>query len=167
MWMDTQKARCAECRSEISVPATYAHGDHVKCPTCGTRHKVVRSGEAVRLVLADTTPIKEALRANEAQVTRLEAELRHARASFGVGVNGIGIGVAYAIWQVGFKDRPIELGLVWEVVGVAVLCGVLLELANFFFLAKRKQMSRLNREIEEVRTEGRALQQKLREASRV
>ena len=96
--MDTQKARCVECRSEISVPGSYAHGDHVKCPTCGTRHKVVRSGEAVRLVLADITPLKEALRANEAQVSRLEAELRHARHSFRIGVNGIGFGVVYVVW---------------------------------------------------------------------
>jgi len=139
----------------------------VKCATCGTRHKVVRSGEAVRLVLADIGPLKEALRANEAQQNRLEAELRHARASFGVGVNGIGIGVAYAIWQVGFKDRQIGMGLVWEVVGVAVICGVLLELANYFFLAKRKAMSRLAHEIEETEAEARALQQKIREASRV
>ena len=165
--MDTQKARCAECRSEISVPATYAHGDHVKCPTCGTRHKVVRSGEAVRLVLADITPIKEALRANEAQVSRLEAELRHARASFGVGINGFGVGVAYAIWQVGFKDGQIGMPLLWEVVGVAILSGVLLELANYFFLAKRKAMSRLSGEIEEIEAERRSLEQKIREASRV
>ncbi|PYQ15602.1 MAG: hypothetical protein DMF80_08360 [Acidobacteria bacterium] len=165
--MDTQKARCVECRSEISVPGSYAHGDHVKCPTCGTRHKVVRSGEAVRLVLADITPLKEALRANEAQVSRLEAELRHARHSFRIGVNGIGFGVVYVVWQIALKERPIGTDLVWEAVGVAVLTGVLLELANFFFFAKRKQMSRLSREIEEVEAEGRALQQKLREASRV
>src|SRR5438445_278668 len=41
--VDTQKARCAECRTDISIPSTYAHGDHVKCATCQTRHKVVRS----------------------------------------------------------------------------------------------------------------------------
>ena len=165
--MDTQKARCAECRSEISIPSTYSHGDHVKCGTCGTRHKVVRSGEAVRLVLADVGPLKEALRANEVQQQRLEAELRHARASYGVGVNGIGIGVAYAIWQVGFKDRQIAIGLLWEVIAVAVLSGLLLELINFFFLAKRKAMSRLSAEIEQVEAEANALKQKIREASRV
>ena len=110
--MDTQKARCAECRTDISIPSTYAHGDHVKCATCQTRHKVVRSGEAVRLVLADVGPLKDALRANEMQQSRLEAELRHARASLGIGVpNGIGISVAYAIWQVGFKDRQIGMPL--------------------------------------------------------
>jgi hypothetical protein len=165
--VDTQKVRCAECRTEISVPSTYAHGDHIKCATCGTRHKVVRSGEAVRLVLADIGPLKEALRANEMQQSRLEAELRHARARFGIGVNGIGISVAYAIWQVGFKDRPIGMPLFWEVVTVAIISGVLLELANYFFLAKRKAMSRLSGEIEEVEAERRSLEQKIREASRV
>jgi hypothetical protein len=165
--VDTQKARCAECRTEISIPSTYAHGDHVKCATCGTRHKVVRTGEAVRLVLADIGPLKEALHGYEVQLSRLEAELRHARASYGIGVNGIGLGVAYAIWQVGFKDRQIGIGLLWEVIMVAVLSGVLLELANYFFLAKRKAMSRLAGEIEEVEAEARAVQQKIREASRV
>lgn len=166
--METQKARCAECRTEISVPSTYAHGDHVKCATCGTRHKVVRSGgDAVRLVLADVGPLRDALRANEMQQSRLEAELRAARASFGIGVNGIGLGVAYAIWQVGFKDRQIAIDLLWEVVGVAVLCGVLLEMANYLFLAKRKAMSRLSDEIAQVEAEATALKQKIRESSRV
>jgi len=162
-----QKARCAECRTEIEIPSSYAHGDHVKCATCGTRHKVVRTGEAVRLVLADVGPLKETLRQYEAQQNRLEAELRHARASFGVGVNGIGIGVAYAIWQVAFKEGQIGVPLLWEAVAVAVVSGVLLELANYFFLAKRKAMSRLSQEIEEVEAEARAVQQKIREASRV
>lgn len=167
--MDTQKARCAECRTEISVPSTYAHGDHVKCATCGTRHKVVRSGgDGVRLVLADVGPLKDALRANEMQQSRLEAELRAARASFGIGVpNGIGLSVAYAIWQVGFKDRQIALDLLWEVIGVAVLCGVLLEMANYLFLAKRKAISRLSDEIEQVEAEATTLKQKIRESSRV
>jgi len=165
--METQKARCAECRSEIAVPSTYAQGDHIKCATCGTRHKVSRSGDAVRLVLADTTPLKDALRANQVQEGRLEAELRAARASFGIGVNGIGISVAYAIWQVGFRDRTIAMSLLWEVVAVAVISGVMLELANYFFLAKRKAMSRLAEEIDDLRAEARTLQQKIREASRV
>jgi DNA-directed RNA polymerase subunit RPC12/RpoP len=165
--VDTHKGRCAECRTEIAVPDSYAQGDHIKCATCGTRHKVSRSGESLRLVLADVGPLKDALRANEMQQSRLEAELRAARASYGVGVNGIGLSVAYAIWQVGFKDRQIALDLLWEVIGVAVLCGVLLELANYMFLAKRKAMSRLSEEIEEAEAEANALKQKIREASRV
>jgi hypothetical protein len=97
----------------------------------------------------------------------LESELRIARGSFGVGVNGIGVALIYALWQVGLRERQIGTGLLWETLAVAVLSGVLLELANFFFLAKRKAMSRLSQEIEEVRAEGRTLQQKIREASRV
>ena len=156
-----------ECRTEIAVPSSYTQGDHVKCATCGTRHKVSRSGESLRLVLADVGPLKDALQANEMQQSRLEAELRAARASFGIGVNGIGLSVAYAIWQVGFKDRQIALDLLWEVIGVAVLCGVLLEMANYLFLAKRKVMSRLSEELEDLETEASALKQKIREASRV
>ena len=156
-----------ECRTEIAVPSSYTQGDHVKCATCGTRHKVSRSGESLRLVLADVGPLKDALQANEMQQSRLEAELRAARASFGIGVNGIGLSVAYAIWQVGFKDRQIALDLLWEVMGVAVLCGVLLEMANYLFLAKRKVMSRLSEELEDLETEASALKQKIREASRV
>jgi hypothetical protein len=165
--VDAQKVPCVECRTEIAVPSSYAQGDHVKCPTCGTRHKVSRSGESVRLVLADVGPLKDALQANEMQQSRLEAELRAARASFGIGVNGIGLSVAYAIWQVGFKDRQIALDLLWEVIGVAVLCGVLLEMANYLFLAKRKVMSRLSEEIEDLETEASALKLKIRDASRV
>ena len=38
-------------------------------------------------------------------VERLEDEIRGARRSFGIGVNGLGIGVAYAIYQVALKER--------------------------------------------------------------
>jgi hypothetical protein len=51
-------------------------------------------------------------------------------------------------------------------VGVAVLSGVLLEAANFFFLAKRKRLSQLTTELTGARAEGRSLQQKIREAGR-
>jgi len=55
----------------------------------------------------------------------------------------------------------------WEAVGIAILSGLLLEAANFFFLAKRQRMSRLSADIQEARAEGRSLQQKIREATRV
>jgi DNA-directed RNA polymerase subunit RPC12/RpoP len=161
-----QKLRCAHCRSDISVPESYQHGDHIKCGSCGMRHKVSR-GDVVRLVIADVGPLRDALQANKSLTERLEAELRHARGSFGVGVNGLGIGVIYAMWQIVRNDRAIEAGLGWEAAGVAVLSGVLLEAANFFFLAKRQRLTRLGTEIDEARAEGRALQQKIREAGRV
>jgi len=50
---------------------------------------------------------------------------------------------------------------------VAIVTGLALEAANFFFLAKRQRMRRLGDEIDEARTEGRSLEQKIREASRV
>src|SRR6185295_10455862 len=88
-----QKARCVHCRALISVPDTYHHGDHIKCGACGTQHKVAR-GDVLRLVLADTAPLRDAYTVNQALVDRLEAEMRDSRASLGIGVNGFAIGVA-------------------------------------------------------------------------
>ena len=162
-----QKAHCVHCRGEVSVPDTYAHGDHIKCGACNTQHKVVRSGSAVRLVLADIGPLREAYQANQALIERLEAELRAARGSFGLGANGFGIGVAYFLWQVAAQEQTPDVALVWKAVFIAVASGVTLELLNFLFLTKRKKISRLNAEIREAEDDGRALQKKLREAQRV
>jgi hypothetical protein len=162
----TQRARCVNCRVDIVVPDSYAHGDHIKCGQCGTKHKVAR-GEVLRLVIADTAPLKEALANNRALVERMDAELAAARASLGIGVNGIGLGVAYLLWQVGFLDRPIARDVFLEGVAVAIVTGLMLELANYLFLAKRQKMSRLSAEIVEARQEGRQLEQKIREASKV
>jgi len=112
-------------------------------------------------------PLRDALVANRALTERLEAELRHARGSFGVGVNGFGIGVIYAIAEIVREDRNINASLATEAVMVAIVSGILLEAANFFFLAKRQRLRRLGEEIDEARAEGRALQQKIRDASRV
>jgi hypothetical protein len=130
------------------------------------RHKVSR-GEVLRLVIADAAPLKEALQANQAMTERLEAELRGVRGSFGVGVNGLGLALIYALWEIVRKDHAIDAGLAWESLAVAVLSGVALEAANFFFLAKRQRMTRLSTEIEEAEAESRLLQQKIREAGRV
>ena len=161
-----QKGRCAHCRSDIAVPATYAHGDFIKCGTCGMQHKVVR-GEGMRLVIADVAPLKEALRANDAMVDRLEDELKGARRSFGIGANGVGIGVAYAIYLVAFKEHALDMELVTRAVLVMVASGVFLELLNYFFLAKRQRVKRLQAEIAEARENSDELQQKIRESSRV
>lgn len=162
----SQKVRCVNCRTDISVPSTYAHGDHIKCGSCGMKHKVVR-GDVLRLVLADAAPLRESLHSNQQLIERLEAELYAARASFGIGINGVGIGVAYLLWQVGLEGRMLAQNLFIEAVGVAVASGVALELANYLFLAKRQKMRRLANEIAEARQDGRALEQKIREASRV
>jgi hypothetical protein len=162
----TPKARCVYCRSEISVPAAYAHGDHIKCGSCGTKHKVAR-GEVLRLVLADVGPLQDALRANELHLDRLEAELAHARASFGIGANGLGIAVIFVLWKVTYGSVDWSMDLLWSAVGVAIGSGLLLELANYAFLAKRRAISRVLLEIETAQAEGARLKQLIREASRL
>jgi hypothetical protein len=158
--------RCVNCRSEIAVPDTYAHGDHVKCASCGTRHKVQR-GEGVRLVLADVAPLKDAVGANEQLISRLEEDLHQTRSSFGMGANGIIVGVLYAVWLVAFRQQMLSVGLLESALLVAAGVAIALEAANFLFLSKRRRMSRLSAEIAEAQEEGRRLQQKIREAGRV
>jgi predicted RNA-binding Zn-ribbon protein involved in translation (DUF1610 family) len=160
------KARCVSCREEIAVGDRYAHGDHIKCGVCGTKHKVVR-GDRLRLVIADVGPLRDVLAQNERLVERLEAELAHARASLGIGANGVGIGVAYALYQMGINQAPISTGLLWTSIAVAIFAGLLLELANWSFLAKRNAMMRISSELEEARSEGQKLRTQIREATRV
>ena len=165
-----QKARCVHCRGDISVPDTYAHGDHIKCGACHTQHKVVRGENAIRLVIADVGPLREAYQANQALVERLEDELKAARGSFGIGANGFGIGLIYFLYQIrpwAGQEVTIDADLAWKSVAVIVISGIALELLNFLFLAKRKKMSRLSADIREARENGREIQKKLREAQRV
>jgi hypothetical protein len=154
------------CREEITIPDQYAHGDHIACGGCGTKHKVVR-GDRVRLVLADVTPLRDALSQNQRTVNRIEAELAQARASFGIGANGLGVGVAFAVYQVGFNDVPLSMNLLWNAIGVALVVGLLLEAANWAFLAKRQAITRLSEELNEAEAEARQLRQKIRDATRV
>jgi hypothetical protein len=161
-----QQAPCVNCREAISVPAHYAHGDHIACGACRTKHKVVR-GDRLRLVLADVGPLRDALGQNQQLVNRLEAELAHARASFGIGANGIGIGVAFAVYQVGWRGAPLSTNLLLNAAGIALVSGLLLEAANWSFLAKRSAITRITAELEEARAEGARIRQQIREASRV
>ena len=161
-----QTARCIYCREEVSVTDRYAHGDHVKCGACGTKHKVVRA-DRLRLVLADVGPLRDALGQNQKLVDRLEAELAHARASFGIGINGFGIGLIYALYQVGMNGYPLSTTLLLNATGIAVVTGVLLEAANWSFLAKRSAITRIDRELDEARSEGNRIRQQMREATRV
>jgi hypothetical protein len=150
----------------VTCPVSFAQGDLFKCGTCGTQHKVIR-GDVLRLVLADAGPLKDALRGYEQQVGRLEGELRIARGSWGIGVNGLGVGVAYALWQVARNDQPWSGGLIFRAVAIAIVSGVILEALNYFFLAKRQQMTRLSAEIEAAQEEIQRLRQQIRDASRV
>ncbi|HUL78102.1 MAG TPA: hypothetical protein VL691_12635 [Vicinamibacteria bacterium] len=162
----SQKARCTHCREEVSVPDSYAHGDHIKCGTCGTKHKVVR-GDRLRLVISDVAPLRDALAHNQQLVGRLEADLADARASFGIGANGIGIGVIFVVYEVGMKGAPLSTNLLLNALGIAVVSGLVLEAANWSFLAKRNAMTRLSKELEEARGEGARLRQQIRDATRV
>lgn len=162
----SEKARCVHCREEVSVSDRYAHGDHIKCGVCGTKHKVVR-GDRLRLVIADATPLRDTLGQNQQLVTRLEDELARARLSFGIGANGILIGVIFGLYQVGMKGAPLSASLFANAAGIAVVSGLLLEAANWSFLAKRSAITRISRELEEARGEGQRLRQQIREATRV
>jgi len=149
------------------VPESYAQGDHIKCGTCGTKHKVVR-GEKLRLVLSDVGPLRETLQNSRDRISRLEDELRGARRAVGIGVNaGLGAGAIYAVYQVAEKEASWTAGLVWEAVFVTLVVGVVMELANYLFLAKRQRISRITTELAELRSEQRQLEQRLREAGRV
>jgi hypothetical protein len=155
--------RCMECQAEVDVPESYADGDQIKCRVCGTALKVRRS-PALRLVLADVEPVRAQIRANQTAVAQLERDLRKARGSMGIGVNGLAVAVAYVAWQIVFRDQLISTGLILAAGVLALVAGVALEAANYLFLAKRREMDRLSDEVAQLKQEGYALNRKLREA---
>jgi hypothetical protein len=59
------------------------------------------------------------------------------------------------------------MNLLWNAIGIAILAGLLLEAANWAFLAKRQALTRLAEELEETQQEARRLRQRVREATRV
>ncbi len=163
---DVTPGRCLSCRSEVMVPNHFADGDIMQCAVCRMSLKIVRSSAAgtVRLVIADVTPLRDEMTSIELRVSGLESDLRRARASLGIGANGFGLGVLYVIAQVMLEDAALSRGLL--LIAIAIACGIGLELANFFFLAKRREMSRLSAEIDEANSEIRQLQAKIRESVR-
>jgi hypothetical protein len=154
------------CRVEVVVPASYEHGDQVRCGSCGTGHRVLR-GDRVRLVLADVSALREEVRAAEERAGQIEADLQRARGSIGIGVNGLAVGLAYLLWQIGLADQTWAPPLLWRAAGLSLVSGVLLELANYLFLAKRQAMIRLSEDLEQARADLRLARQRLRDASRV
>jgi hypothetical protein len=100
-------------------------------------------------------------------VERLHDELQGARRSFGLGVNGLGIGVAYAIYLVALKEHALDAQLLTKAVTAMVGSGIFLELLNYFFLAKRQRVKRLSAELDEAQQDSEELAQKIRESSRV
>jgi hypothetical protein len=162
---DTASARCPNCRGEVNVPTGFTHGDHIKCSSCGTGLKVSR-GEALRLLYADISPLKDALRESQERIERLEDELRGARGSVGMGVHGLYVGAFYVGYQLFIKDQDLRLGLFAAGLGLAAGIAVALEVLNYFFLTKRKRITRLAAEVEDERRHGRELRQRLRDATR-
>jgi DNA-directed RNA polymerase subunit RPC12/RpoP len=163
---EAPKARCVHCRSEVTVPASYAHRDHIKCPDCGTRHRISR-GEVLRLVLADVAPLKEALESNRQLVDRLQNDLQATTMSFGLAANGLVVGVLYFFWRAFLEGAPVTLALIVQALGLSLLSAVIIEIVNYLFLGKRRRLNQLTAEIEEARADANELQQKIREAGRV
>jgi predicted RNA-binding Zn-ribbon protein involved in translation (DUF1610 family) len=160
------KAQCVSCRENVAVPEQYAHGDYITCGACGTKHKVAR-GEKVRLVIADVTPLRDSLAQNDRTQARLKSDRSRVERSFGIGVNGIVIGVGFVLYQVLLKGAPVNGNLIGNAIGVAVVCGLLLEAVNWAFLGKRQRITRLSEELDELEVEARVLRQKIRDASRL
>lgn len=158
-------ARCAECGGAISLSDTDTHGAQVRCPSCQTVMRVLRR-PGTRLVHADVDPLRHALQAGQRRERELERELGRARASMGIGINGLGIGLLYVIAKVALEEQPLTRELIVTALVIAAAAGVALELANFLFLAKRRELGRLSRELERVASDNRRLQSRLRDAQR-
>jgi hypothetical protein len=160
-----QIGRCVSCRSEVSVPDSYADGDQISCGSCSVQLRIVRAG-GLRLVIADPLALQESLRQLKQEIARANVELQAARASWGIGVNGLGIGVLYVVARVALEGRDLNRGLIIESVVLSVLVGVLLEATNYLFLAKRQAIARLTQQLKLAVAEQRELQRKIRESAR-
>jgi DNA-directed RNA polymerase subunit RPC12/RpoP len=161
----TTKARCVHCREEVEILERYAHGDHIRCGACGTDHKILR-GDRVRLVHGDVAPLRDALAQNEQLIHRLETALARARTSFGIGANGLVIALFVAVYRVLVGGRPIDKALLWTSLAIALVSGVLLELANWSVLAKRRAITALSGELADAEADGNRLRAQIRDATR-
>jgi hypothetical protein len=159
-------ARCISCRFEVSVPDSYADGAQISCGSCAVQLRIVRSGGALSLVIADPLALRETLRQIKVDIAQANRELQAARASWGIGVNGLGIGVLYVVARVALEERVLNRELIIGAVGLAVIVGVLLELVNYLFLAKRQTISRLTEQIRLATAEEKELARKIRQSSR-
>ena len=160
---ESSTGRCPMCKAAVNVEARFKHGDQTQCGNCGMLLKVLRTG-GVRLVIADVGRVREELQGVQQRMRNTQSDLARAKASFGIGANGFGIGVIYVIAKFALEEIPLDRQLITEGVGIALLVGILLEAANYLFLAKRKEMSRLRAELKEDTDHARHLQARLREA---
>lgn len=162
---EAASGRCQKCRSLVAVPDSYVDGDTLPCGVCGISLRVQRAG-GLRLTLADVAPLRDEIRSTELRLHSLESDLARVRRGFGIGVNGLLAGVIYVVHRIGWRDEQLSAALLWKAAGVALLAGVLLELANFLFLGKRRRLSQLSRQIKDHRAHVRELQARIQEGSR-
>jgi hypothetical protein len=165
MAKDVTPGRCLNCKAEVQVPNLFADGDTVQCAVCRMSLKILRK-PALRLIIADVGPLRDEMRFAQQRIGTLEHELARAHASFGIGANGLGLGLLYVIAQIGLEDQVISRELIMEAAGVALVTGILLELANYLFLAKRREMSRISGDIAELQKSVKELQRKIRESAK-
>src|SRR5262249_8134552 len=118
----------------------------------------------LRLPIADVGPLRDEIKSIQSRIVSLESDLARARASFGIGANGFGIAVAYVVFQVAINNQILSRALFIQAAAVGILSGVVLELANFLFLAKRREMSRLGDEIKAAQSDILQIQSKIRES---
>jgi hypothetical protein len=117
-------------------------------------------------VIADPLALRETLRQIKLEIAQANRELQTARASWGIGVNGFGIGVLYVIDKVALEERHLNRGLIIEAVVLSAIVGVLLEVANTLFLAKRQTVARLTEQLRLATAEQKELERKIRESTR-
>ena len=161
----SRAARCPNCRSEVVVPESYAEGAQIGCGTCSVQLRIMRA-EGLRLVIADPLALRETLRQIKVDIEATKRELQTARASWGIGVNGFGIGLLYVVARMFLEQRRLSQELVVRAIVLSLLVGVLLELANYLFLAKRKAISRLSEQLRRSVADQRETERKIRESSR-
>jgi len=161
----SRNARCINCRGDVSVPDSYEEGAQISCGQCATQLKIVRSG-GLRLIIADPLALREMLRELKLDIVRVNRELQTARASWGIGVNGFGIGLLYVIARMALEHRPLSRDLITRAVALSLVVGVLLELANSLFLAKRQAIAGLTAQLKMATAQQKELERKIRESSR-
>ncbi|MBP6703918.1 MAG: hypothetical protein KA385_10450 [Vicinamibacteria bacterium] len=158
-------ARCISCRAEVPVPDSYEEGSQVGCPSCAVQLKIVRKG-GLRLVIADVLALQDRLRETKTLIAEASRDLQRAKASWGIGVNGLGLGVLYVVARVALDERTLDRKLVLEAVVLALVVGGLLEAANYLFLAKRRAITDLTKQLQGAIADQKELQRKIRESSR-
>jgi hypothetical protein len=158
-------ARCINCRGDVPVPDSYEDGAQINCGQCSAQLKVVR-GDGLRLIMADPLALRDTLREVKQDIVRINRELQTARASWGIGVNGFGIGVLYVVARVALEHRPLSRDLIAKAVALSLVVGVLLEFANFLFLAKRQAISQLTAQLKMATAQQKEIERKIRESSR-